>query len=127
MGCSPRVLVVDDDSAFRECIAGVLEAQGSSVYVACDGADALAKLMGEALPDLVLLDVRMPKMDRYEVLAAMRANSRFALVRVIALTAADFEDAAVPSLAKPFGFEELLHLMASVMAEGAGPEAGSRL
>lgn len=77
------VLVVDDEMAIREVVSRLLEARGFDVSTAPSGVEAL-ELMGKALPDLVLLDLKMPGMDGPATLAAIRA--RWGRLPVIVLT-----------------------------------------
>lgn len=118
MDLRPRVLVVDDDLDFRECMAEVLSSRGASVTVAGSGAEALTRLAGDPLPNLVLLDVRMPQMDGRAVLKSMRADPRLASVPIIAVTAAEPDDLGVPCLVKPFDLSDLLDLVAQVLRDG---------
>ncbi|WP_420223637.1 sigma-54-dependent transcriptional regulator [Pigmentiphaga litoralis] len=80
-----RVLIVDDDDAFRETLAETLEGLGHAVMLAASGPDALHLLTREQA-DAVFLDHRMPGMDGLQTLAAMQARMR-ALTPVIVLTA----------------------------------------
>lgn len=66
------VLVVDDEESIRGALQGILEDEGYSVLLANDGLDALAMLQRE-LPDLVLLDIWMPRLDGLETLGRMKA------------------------------------------------------
>ena len=66
-----KTLVVDDDAALQEVLRDVLEAEGYTVVTADDGEQALRQ-WDEARPDLVLLDIRMPGMDGYEVCQRVR-------------------------------------------------------
>jgi len=65
------VLVVDDEESIRTALQGILEDEGYSVIVANDGLDALSLLQSE-LPDLVLLDIWMPRLDGMETLGRMK-------------------------------------------------------
>ncbi|MEO7659115.1 MAG: response regulator, partial [Pyrinomonadaceae bacterium] len=67
------ILVVDDSPTVRKLISGKLEKSGHNVVCAVDGVDALEKIKN-GMPDLVLLDIAMPKMDGYEVCKEIRAN-----------------------------------------------------
>src|SRR5262245_53362136 len=58
-----RVLVVDDDFATREMMSLLLASDGYRVATACNGADAIDRLRGFERPDLIILDLKMPKMD----------------------------------------------------------------
>lgn len=81
-----RVLVADDKAAGRELVRTILESSGYEVYEAADGAQAVAEARRLA-PDLIILDIHMPQVDGYGVLAELRRDPRFAATPVIALTA----------------------------------------
>lgn len=61
-----KILVVDDDPDILEAVVMILESQGYTVVTACDGLDGLATLKAES-PDLMILDLMMPKMDGFAV------------------------------------------------------------
>ena len=87
MAPAPRIVVADDSPFMRSVLGGALSAAGFDVVAtAHDGDDALAKALSLA-PDLVLLDVMMPRMDGYEVCSRLRADPRSAHIPVIMLTA----------------------------------------
>ena len=108
------ILVVDDEASIRETVAEILELEGYSVAVACDGGEAL-QLIEQQLPALVLLDMRMPVMDGWGFASAV--NERGIKVPILVMTAAQSakdwaeEVNADGYLAKPF---ELLDLLDSV-------------
>lgn len=81
-----RILIAEDREASRELIRTVLEAAGFDVLEAADGCEALA-IASKCLPDLVLLDLQMPKLDGFAVLAALRRDRRYAQTPIVALTA----------------------------------------
>lgn len=81
-----RILIVDDTAIIREPIAVVLSSAGYQIDCAEDGTQALAKMRVQA-PDLVLLDLSMPKIDGLTVLRMMRRESNTAKIPVILLTA----------------------------------------
>jgi CheY-like chemotaxis protein len=81
-----KILLVDDNDAVRELLREVLEGAGYEVQEAADGHEALERVE-EIRPNLVMLDLQMPKLDGFSVLRALRANPRFASLRVVALTA----------------------------------------
>ena len=81
-----RILVADDDAANRLLVREVLSPLNHEIVEAGDGREALEKIR-EDLPDLVLLDIQMPKLDGFAVLKEIRKDSRLAAIRVIALTA----------------------------------------
>ncbi|MBI0434587.1 response regulator [Roseomonas sp. KE0001] len=87
------ILVVDDSITTRTLEKSILEAQGYRVLLSVDGLDALNLLRGDAVPDLVVADVEMPRMDGFALLQAMRADRRLAAMPVILMTSrADPED-----------------------------------
>jgi len=81
-----RILVAEDNPTNRELIREILESHGYEVVEASDGKDALEKAES-AKPNLILLDISMPKLDGYSVLYRLRENPRTAGLPVIALTA----------------------------------------
>jgi PAS domain S-box-containing protein len=85
----PRhILVVEDDASTREVIAELLTAYGYAVSTASDGAQALASV-AQSLPELVILDLMLPKMSGLELLAEWRSNPRTAELSVFVLTSKD--------------------------------------
>ena len=112
---SGRILVVDDQSANVRVVKALLERHGYVVTAASSGKDALEAATGE-IPDLLLLDMMMPGMDGFELLAALRELPGFRQVPTVFLTAAQdrdlllraFEAGAVDYVTKPFMPEELL-------------------
>jgi DNA-binding response OmpR family regulator len=104
-----RVLVVDDEPPLRLLCQVNLEAAGFDVREAADGEEAL-RLIGEEVPDLVLLDVMMPRRDGWSVAAELGRDSRTRELPVVFLTArADRQDrvrayelGAVGYIVKPF-------------------------
>lgn len=81
-----KILIADDMAASRELICSVLEGPGYQILEAVDGPEALNIARAER-PAVIILDVQMPKMDGYEVLAEIRQDSALAGTPVIALTA----------------------------------------
>ena len=82
---SPRILHVDDDDANRYAVTRSLVKAGYEVAEAATGGEALSAV--EALPDLVILDVRLPDIDGYEVCRRIKANLATALIPVLHLSA----------------------------------------
>jgi two-component system, OmpR family, alkaline phosphatase synthesis response regulator PhoP len=80
------VLVVDDEANILLSLEFLMKKAGYDVRLARDGEEALAEI-GKARPDLVLLDVMMPKRNGFDVCEAIRANPEWRAVRVILLTA----------------------------------------
>jgi two-component system chemotaxis sensor kinase CheA len=79
------VLVVDDSLTTRTLEKSLLEAHGYDVRIAMDGVEALSQLRVE-LPDLVITDIQMPRMDGFKLLEAMKQDQRLAQVPVIVVT-----------------------------------------
>jgi PAS domain S-box-containing protein len=113
---APLVLVVEDDAHVRPVLVRVLERGGFQVADAADGLAAL-ELVQRLPPDLVLLDIRMPGVDGYEVLRRLKQHPAYQHIPVVVLTASDLGDAARKHvldmgaalfLEKPIGSEELL-------------------
>ena len=106
-----RVLVVEDDAQILRVLRLELEHEGYEVETATDGLSGLEKALKE--PDLVILDLMLPKMDGMEVCARVRVKSR---VPIIMLTAKDripdrvsgLDHGADDYLTKPFAIDELL-------------------
>ncbi len=117
------VLVVEDDSDVRELIARKLAQAGFEVHTREDGQAGL-EATSEVAPDIVLLDVMMPRLDGIEVCRRMRAKPSTASVPVIMLTAkaqeADvdrgFGVGADDYIIKPFSPRELLNRVQAVLA-----------
>lgn len=82
---SKRVLVVEDDDAIIELLRFLLEQEGFEVEVAKDGLEALDK-MEVWMPDLVLLDLRLPKLEGMDVLWEMRQTPKWNNVPVIIIS-----------------------------------------
>ncbi|MGA8210715.1 MAG: SpoIIE family protein phosphatase [Nocardioidaceae bacterium] len=109
-----RILVVDDNADIREYVAGLL-AHDYAVRTAVDGLDGLAQAR-EVTPDLVLTDVMMPRMDGFELLAALQADPLTVGVPVVLLSARAGEEGTLAGLdagaddylIKPFTSRELL-------------------
>ncbi len=109
----PHVLVVDDDRAVRDSLRRSLEFNGYQVSMASDGAEALATI-GGLKPDVVVMDVMMPRLDGIEATRALRSAGQD--VPILVLTARDaigdrvdgLDAGADDYLTKPFALQELL-------------------
>lgn len=114
-----RVLVVDDDRVIQQLLEVNLELEGYEVVAtASDGKEALEKIR-ELKPDLVILDIMMPKMDGLEVCRRLRADPKLADIPVVLLSARaqdmdireGLELGASAYLTKPFDPVELLEVV----------------
>ncbi len=83
---SPIALVVDDDKSVAGLLAKTLRRRGFSVSEAYDGAEALAAIEAHR-PDIMLLDLKMPKMDGYQVIKAVKSNPELADIPIVVMTA----------------------------------------
>ncbi len=123
---APLVLVVDDSLTVRRVTQRLLLREGYRVVTAKDGLDALEKLAAER-PVVLLSDIEMPRMDGFDLLRNVRADSRLAglpVVMITSRTAQKHRDVARELgadhyLGKPFAEEELLSIVARHAAAGA--------
>ena len=117
-----RVLIVDDEAHLLMAVEACLRADGYEVVTAKDAAEALMRL-AEALPDIIVSDVRMPGTDGYALARHLRASPRTKLVPIVFLTAKDsvadrvegFRSGVDAYLTKPFESAELLAVVASIL------------
>ncbi len=120
------VLVVEDEPNIVLSLEYVIKKAGYEVRVARDGEEAL-KAVEEAAPDLILLDVMIPKRDGYDVCQTIRANPAWNDVNIIMLTARGREVEREKGLAlgadayitKPFSTRELTDRLKRVLGAGA--------
>lgn len=124
-GVSGRVLVVDDSEVIRQLIRVNLELEGFEVVTAADGAECL-EIVYEVQPDVITLDVVMPRLDGLRTAARLRADARtahFPIAIVSACTPVDLERGASVGvdayIAKPFEPMELVALVRR-LARSAG-------
>src|SRR5438270_5238462 len=116
------ILVVDDDPTILATVAEVLDMEGFAVVTAANGAEALAAV-DQRQPSLVLLDMRMPVLDGWGFMRAVRERG-LTLTVVVMTAAADArrwgrEIGAQAVLAKPFDIDELVRAVQRLRTRGA--------
>jgi chemosensory pili system protein ChpA (sensor histidine kinase/response regulator) len=119
----PLVMIVDDSLTVRKITSRLLTREGFEVITAKDGLDAL-QLLGERVPDAMLLDIEMPRMDGFELAKTMKADTRVAHIPIIMITSRTAEKHRARArelgieayLGKPYQEEELLKQLRSVLA-----------
>ena len=112
------IMVIDDSATVRKLISGKLEKCGHIVITAVDGMDAMEKL-NDIVPDLILLDIAMPRMDGYQVCKLIRNNDSTREVPIVMISGKDgFFDKVRGRMAgttsyitKPFGPETLMKML----------------
>ncbi|WP_338493603.1 response regulator [Streptomyces sp. SJL17-4] len=139
-GVSGRVLVVDDNKVIRQLIRVNLELEGFEVVTAADGAECL-DVVHRVCPDVVTLDVVMPRLDGIKTAERLRADPRTSHLPVAIISACGEHEVSggVASgvdafLAKPFEPAELVRVVRQLMhrerrerperSDGAGPDGG---
>jgi len=120
----PRVVIADDDPDIRRLVEMTVTNAGCDVTVASDGEEALERVR-ESKPDLVILDVLMPRMDGWEVARAIKSDPATREVPVMFLTSRGqehdvlegFDSGAVDYMVKPFSPRELQVRVRAVLAK----------
>lgn len=117
-----RILIADDEPAIRALLAQMLEDQGYSVTLACEGSEALA-LVTQGVPDLIILDVDMPGPSGFEVCEQLKEKEETRLVPVLILTGGSYVEGRVSAwgvgaddyLTKPFRVHDVLARVRSLL------------
>lgn len=112
---STKVMVIDDSKTIRRTAESLLKKQGYEVFTAVDGYEALAKI-AEHKPDIIFVDVLMPRLDGYQTCALIKQNEAYRNTPVIMLSSKDgiFDKAkgrivgSDQYLTKPFTRDDLL-------------------
>lgn len=118
----PRILIAEDEKDIRELIAFTLRFAGFDVLLATNGMEAVEVAEAER-PDLVILDVRMPKMSGYEACRRLKENSQTAALPVVFLSAKGqdsevqqgLESGAEEYILKPFAPDELIQQVRDIL------------
>lgn len=107
-----KILIAEDNSEISDMMKSYLQRAGHDVYQACDGAETLQKVK-DVKPDLVLLDIMMPKLDGFTVCETLRKTTNIPIIVVSAkVTEEDkvrmFDLGADDYITKPFSFKEMV-------------------
>lgn len=120
-GVEPLVLVVDDDKHIVDVLSRNLKKRGFAVASAYNGLEALAAVEA-ARPDCILLDVRMPEMDGYQVIERLKTSETTAEIPIVVMTAYHFDsektdilNLAAEHVSKPFEVEYLAEKVAQLL------------
>jgi twitching motility two-component system response regulator PilG len=127
-----KVMVIDDSNTIRKTAETLLSKAGCEVITATDGFDSLAKIADNE-PDLIFVDIMMPRLDGYQTCALIKNNKQFRHTPVIMLSSKDglFDKAkgrivgADDYLTKPFSKNELFEALAKYSSREAGQPAES--
>lgn len=120
-----KVMIIDDSKTIRRTAETLLEKAGCQVITAVDGFDALAKI-ADSDPDLIFVDIMMPRLDGYQTCALIKNNADFSSKPVIMLSSKDglFDKArgrivgSDEYLTKPFSKEELFEAITKYRPQG---------
>lgn len=129
---SASILIADDDPNILLALSYLMQREGHDVRTAKDGQETLDAI-AEAAPDLVLLDLMMPRANGYDVCRTLRASRSYDTVRIIMLTAKGREADQLAGLAlgadayisKPFAIGEVVDCVSSVLARQAQPASAA--
>jgi CheY-like chemotaxis protein len=114
-----NILIIEDDESIRKMIASVLEVEGYSVAAASNGKQALEKIRGGAVPDIILLDMMMPVMNGWDFLDFVRSNATTSKIPIIVVSAyAEIAKSVKPDavVAKPVQLKSLLQAIEGLAA-----------
>ncbi|OIO38508.1 MAG: hypothetical protein AUJ75_02650 [Candidatus Omnitrophica bacterium CG1_02_49_10] len=123
-GAVKKILIVDDEPDIVDIVKIYMQSAGYETCEACDGIEAIEKVRKE-LPDLIVLDVKMPHMDGYEVIKVLKKDERYGKIPIVILTATKRQGTdkdtflrlgASGYIAKPFTEESLLSEIRAILA-----------
>ena len=124
-----KILIAEDERDIRNLITFTLHSVGHEIIAATNGAEALEKAIEMAekndLPDLILMDVRMPRMTGYDACKSMKENPLLANVPVAFLSAKGqesevkegFEVGAIDYIIKPFAIDQLINKITQILQQ----------
>ena len=125
-----RILLVDDEPSIVKMVGKRLEVEGFDVLIATDGQDGLTKARTQS-PDLIVLDLMLPKLNGYEVCTMLKQDSRYQKIPVVMFTAKaqdkdeklGMECGANAYVRKPFRAQELMGKIRDLLPGTPSPEA----
>lgn len=118
----PRILLVDDELSMVKIVGSRLKVEGFDVEIAMDGQEALIRARAER-PDLIILDLRLPKVDGYDVCRILKRDADYQRIPIVMFTAKaqpheerlGMECGADAYIRKPFRAEELVETIRSLL------------
>ncbi len=119
-----KILLVDDEQDIVETLKFVLESEGYTCYCAYNGEDGL-KLAKEIIPDLMILDIMMPKINGFKISRLLKYDAKYKKIPIIMLTARSQESdkkigeetGADVYITKPFDLDEVLSTVTRLLKE----------
>ena len=120
-----RILIADDERDVRDLVAFTLQFAGHEVFVATNGEDVI-KMTPHVIPDLLILDVRMPRMTGYEACRVLKGDPKLKNIPIVLISAKGqeseiqqgLEAGAVEYLLKPFAPDQLINWVKAVLQKG---------
>ena len=133
MPVKSRILIVDDEPSIVKMVGKRLEVEGFDVLVAMDGQEGLNKAQTES-PDLIVLDLMLPKLNGYEVCTMLKQDARYQKIPIMLFTAkAQAKDeqlgkecGANAYMRKPFQGKELVDTIRALLAGGSVQVSGAQ-
>lgn len=131
MAQKQRILLVDDEPSIVKMVSKRLEVEGFDVLAAMDGQEGLAKAQAEQ-PDLIVLDLMLPRLNGYEVCTMLKQDVRYRRIPIVLFTAKAQEKdetmgmdcGANAYIRKPFRAQELMEKIHTLLGASASPVAG---
>ena len=128
MAEKPRILLVDDEPSIVKMVGKRLEVEGFDVLIAMDGQEGLTKAQAEQ-PDLIILDLMLPKLNGYEVCTMLKQDARYQKIPIVLFTAKaqdkdeklGMECGANAYVRKPFRAQELIEKIRGLLAAPTQP------
>ncbi|MFN0280295.1 MAG: response regulator [Pyrinomonadaceae bacterium] len=120
------VLIVDDSSAMRQMISRMIEKTGCKIITAADGLDAIETLRAsKAIPDIILTDLEMPRMNGYEFIEILKNDERLRVIPVVMITSRTGEEhrqkafdlGIADFMTKPFNEDSLIKTVTGIFSE----------